>query len=627
MTSTVTSRWSPIRRSVALVVATCLCTESAFAMVLADAGRARATIVIGAEAREREKLAARELARYLGLMSGATFNVTTTTGDGPTIFVGTMPQTEPIVEALRQQGASADSFVLRCQADRLYLVGSDHDMQAHERPDEGTCNAVYTLLDELGCKWYFPGPLGEIVPGRARLEVAEQDRLVRPSFWYRGAIWGPDRDWIRRNRGGGLARSFSGHSYMQLVPPGTYEKDHPEYFAVVDGRRWPGIGLCTVHPEVAAIAIETARGAVRQSGRKLVCVSPPDTPWLCECDPCRSLDPPQFRRAITRKQDEAMYGAYHAGNSQGRSDRVVHFANVVARGLRAEFEDARVLNFAYWGYIEAPVRYRPEPNVVCWYTLWTTTGVKAAYPYSGAGNEAAQKVFLDNAGVYEDMMLYAYYGHWSVLTYYPVAEQIAVDLPWFHRHGVGGLYSETHAHWATQGLNFYTMYRLGWDVNTDTARMFDDYYRDLFGPAAAAMRRFDGLLRDAYVSHPQARNGMYVPDSDTCSEPVLRALRMAFNRARSGAAGHDEVQKRLDYFGRGLVVAEVWCRAMHDLSGAYSVGSPVLAGRAARSFDHLEQLLASPEYQVGFSHDHWQRKLVKMRKNVDGLLARLAEDR
>ena len=102
MTSTVTSRWSPIRRSVALVVATCLCTESAFAMVLADAGRARATIVIGAEAREREKLAARELARYLGLMSGATFNVTTTTGDGPTIFVGTMPQTEPIVEALRQ---------------------------------------------------------------------------------------------------------------------------------------------------------------------------------------------------------------------------------------------------------------------------------------------------------------------------------------------------------------------------------------------------------------------------------------------------------------------------------------------------------------------------------------------
>ena len=47
------------------------------------------------------------------------------------------------------------------------------------------------------------------------------------------------------------------------------------------------------------------------------------------------------------------------------------------------------------------------------------------------------------------------------------------------------------------------MYRLAWDMNTDTQRMFDGYYRDLFGPAAEAMHRFDGVFRDERLSHPR----------------------------------------------------------------------------------------------------------------------------
>ena len=593
--------------------------STAQAMTLAEDGRALATIVIAEKAREREKLAARELAHFLGQMSGAEFRVTTQVGDGPTIFVGAMPQTEPILEELRRQKARADSFVIRCHDDRLYLVGSDHEMQTYKRPDTGTCNAVYTLLDEFGCKWYFPGPLGEVVPKRPKLEVAGQDRHVKPSFWYRGAIWGPSEDWIRRNRGGGPHRAVTGHSYMKLVPPAKYEKEHPEYYAVVDGRRWPGIGLCTSNPDVVRIAIDSARQAIRESGRNLVCVSPPDTPWLCECDNCRALDPPQFRRAVTRKQEEAMYGGYVAGNSQGRSDRVVHFANAVARGLRDEFPDARVLNFAYWGYMEAPVKYRPEPNVICWYTLWTTTGVRAAFPYSAPGNERAQKVFLDNAKVYEDMMLYAYYGHFSVQTYYPIAEQIAVDLPWFNRNGAGGFYSETHAHWITQGLNFYTMYRMSWDVNTDTQAMFDGYYRDLFGPAAATMRRFDGVFRDAFVSHPKAREKLYVPDTEAYTEPVLRRARMLFNDAKRQAAGHDVVLERLAYFERGLEVTEIWCRAWQDLRGARQSGSLVLARRAKVGFRQVDPLVKAE----GFAYGRWERQIGKGLRRADQLIDEL----
>ena len=599
------------------VCVACLATPAvggeAEAMVLAEHGAAKARIVVGQQARPNEKLAARELAHYLGKISGATFEITTDAGDGPAIFVGQTPQTMPVVQKLRTAKASADTFVIRCRGDRLYLVGSDYQLKAQERPDAGTCHAVYTLLDELGCRWYFPTELGEVIPKRPRLEVAEQDRTVKPSFWYRGSIWYQGwggEDWMRRNRGGGPDLLYGGHSYMKMVPPAKYEKEHPEYYAVIDGRRWPGVGLCTSNPEMVRVAVETVKADLRRSGRIHVPVSPPDTAWLCECDNCRALDPPQFRRSVTRAQDVAMYGSSQSGDSQGRSDRVVHFANAIARGIRDEFPDARVLTFAYWGYMEAPVKYKPEPNVICYYTLWTTTKVRPAFAYSDPGNEAAQKIFLDNAAVYEDMLCYAYYGNWAVQTYYPVAPHIARDMPWFHKHGMGGYRSQTEPNWVGSGLNYYTLYRFAWDVNTDFNKLFDEYHRDLFGPASVHMKTFNNLLHNAYISHPNARNvGMYLSGMDFLTEPVLESLRIAFTQAKKAAAGHGLAQRRLAFFEKGLDVAELYMGASRDLNLANRTGSLPRAERAQAGFELLRQRFDQPGYGDGFFIEHWNGRI------------------
>lgn len=130
---------------------------AAGAMVVAERGQARAVIVVAADARPREMLAAQDLAHYLGAMTGATFEIRSEARDGPCIFVGQSDATTPILQELRDRNAPADSFIIRCEGDRLYLVGSDVDVRAYDFPDEGTCNAVYTFLDELGCRWYFTG--------------------------------------------------------------------------------------------------------------------------------------------------------------------------------------------------------------------------------------------------------------------------------------------------------------------------------------------------------------------------------------------------------------------------------------------------------------------------------------
>ncbi len=188
------------------VLAAMLCLAvglPAGAMVVAERGQSRAVIVVGADARPREMLAAEDLAHYLGAMTGATFEIRHQPADGPCIYVGHSGATTPILQDLRDRNAPADSFVIRCKGDQLYLVGSDVDAMAYDFPDEGTCNAVYTFLDELGCRWYFPGELGEVVPRRDRIEIDEQDRFIKPSFWRRGSVWGGDdsTEWMRRNRG------------------------------------------------------------------------------------------------------------------------------------------------------------------------------------------------------------------------------------------------------------------------------------------------------------------------------------------------------------------------------------------------------------------------------------------
>ncbi|OHB53030.1 MAG: hypothetical protein A2Y07_06425 [Planctomycetes bacterium GWF2_50_10] len=60
-------------------------------------------------------------------------------------------------------------------------------------PYHGTYFAVYDFLEELGCRWYFPGEFGEVLPNLLTLEIKHCRRVVHPEFrvrniWYSGVI-------------------------------------------------------------------------------------------------------------------------------------------------------------------------------------------------------------------------------------------------------------------------------------------------------------------------------------------------------------------------------------------------------------------------------------------------------
>ncbi|HEY0074546.1 MAG TPA: hypothetical protein VGB77_10615, partial [Abditibacteriaceae bacterium] len=69
--------------------------------------------------------------------------------------------------------------------------------------DEAASYAVYELLDRLGCRWYMPGAMGEVIPSRKNISLMEMDISAVPATITRN-IWYRDEAFARRNRLGGF---------------------------------------------------------------------------------------------------------------------------------------------------------------------------------------------------------------------------------------------------------------------------------------------------------------------------------------------------------------------------------------------------------------------------------------
>ncbi len=99
--------------------------------------------------------------------------------------------------------------------------------------DLATSYAVYTLLDQLGCRWFLPSAMGEVLPISKTITLKEQDVSTAPYTIYRG-LWYCDNDFARRNRLGDMELSC-GH-FLEFNMPKELRALHPEIKAIIGGK-------------------------------------------------------------------------------------------------------------------------------------------------------------------------------------------------------------------------------------------------------------------------------------------------------------------------------------------------------------------------------------------------------
>ena len=266
-------------------------------------GQAATAIVIPNEALDVVEFAADELQYHLEKATGVEVPIRqeldADAGAAGLIFLGACRRTAAV-------GIETDN--LPPNAFRLHLLDGNLFFAGHDSPGKvvgvgnspnaihasfvrlGTLFAVYEFLEaHLGVRWLWPGELGEFIPRRDAVAVAEWDQIHIPQivharvrdyynthfklwqtpaaarkFYREQSIW-----WRRHRYALGVDVDY-GHGFEDYWE--KYGQSHPEYFALApDGTREPKtvprlIQMNVAEPALWERIIDRWRGRDRLSG-------------------------------------------------------------------------------------------------------------------------------------------------------------------------------------------------------------------------------------------------------------------------------------------------------------------------------------------------------------------------
>lgn len=437
----------------------------------------------------------------------------------------------------------------------------------HERV--GTLYGVYDLLYRLGCRWFAPGELHEDLPQIASLP--DLDVTQRPSYASRGFLAWENRGsldfllWMARNRmdywtleqqPAGLMHKlgirmvcgrhdaeneflgphnpypydharFSGDESRARDPYPlspeyqgdangdgqlSYFEAHPEWYAMLKGKRIPGIKInfgrnyCTSNPHATAEFVKNYTQAVidgRFRRADILRFWALDAGKWCECPACLAQGTPTDRYLLVvhrfcQELDQA--------RTQGR----------LHRPLEVTF-------LAYADVVEPPTRALPQgfPPPYCMATFYP---IRRCYVHRFDDPACAvnDKYNRQLAGWVRDPQRY-YRGQLAIGEYYNVSRfkclpicfmhSMATDVPYYYHQAGARTFDYMHvttARWGSKALTNYQMARQLWDVQTDCETLWRDYFARRYGPAAGVMRHFYQTLEEMLCNATELKYGLAV---------------------------------------------------------------------------------------------------------------------
>lgn len=478
-----------------------------------------------------------ELKERLKQMTGADFRIANAGTDQIGLCVG-LDTDFPWLKVSDAQKLGEEGILLKSDGKSIYLIG-------HQ--PLGVQHAVTTFLHRLGYRWFFPGEVWEVIPKMETIDGVWNERHT-PSFktqrsiWYGFGAYGRGRqelaDWRRHNRMGGPIEVSIGHTWHGLDPETDFVK-HPEWFALVDGKR-AATKPCYSHPEVHARAIRTALQQAAR-GKKMISMSPPDGLDYCECDRCLAV--------FQGGEPFAAHGTKFAKCPDGTlanvtSETLFAFVNDVATAVADKYPETLIGCYAYSAYSHPP-SFELHPNVY----LQTTTAFRRT-PLS------LKEQMTDFGKKTAQLGIREYYSVFQWDWDYPdpgkvVPSELHRDLRFFHEHGATAINAEASNNWAPRGLGYYVASQLMWNIDADVKEIIRDFYQQAFGPAAKPIERYYVRWYGREVAVLDQTNDvpeqMILYEKGTINVAALRAAFQDLDEARRLTEKVKGCRKRVDH--------------------------------------------------------------------------------
>lgn len=518
-----------LKRIITSIVLSGISIMANAALPLTSGGKAEAEIIIDEKAHPSVKFAAEELQNFIEKISGAKLPVVNIPGTSKTkIFLG-VPADSGLMKDLSvkyeddlKKLSDNDGFAVRTDGNNIYIFAAN---------PKGVLNGVYNFLDRNSDIIWPRGlePFNAIYSSNPNLEVKSSDYIDIPKFILRG--WHicryPKQSheatelWMIRNRcnfigtsnvpellerrqkHGFIIEFGGGHNLnTYLLPPAKYAEEHPDFYAMLDGKRRPGgrSQLCFSNDKMTEEVIQVLKGKIKAAPDfvKTFNVMIEDSWDLCEC--------PECKKAIRLKDGTLL----NSDDEAFRSTQFFIFLNKVAEGVNKEYPDVRINSFGYFFTAVPPkIKLSPSINVrFCPYVKNDKERVENTPKWKKRTEEWVN--------ITPNIIWREYYGDASDFPR-PLSDIVAKDLQYINKLGVKRVFSEYYPdaehmntrykklsaeNWDASGMQFWIISQLYWNPEQDLDMLKEKYLGRTYHEAASAMGEYRRLIHDAWYNDP-----------------------------------------------------------------------------------------------------------------------------
>lgn len=503
----------------------CLAATMAHAqeVTLVDDGESRYRIVVPSAATAAEARAADVLQDHLLQISGAALPIIAADRQvvPHEIVLGQNERLDDLGIAINFNELEEDGFSIRTEGTRLLIAGGS---------EKGTLYGVYTFLEDyLGARLY--SPTVKILPARSTIELGIINDLQVPEITYRTThyhtAWDAEYvDWHKLDHDAEGERPDWGlwvHTFNRLVPPETYYEEHPEYYALIDGKRIP-TQLCLTNPDVLSITVQNLRREIAKNPDALYwSVSQNDNREYCQCDLCRALDERE-------------------GSPSGS---IISFVNQVAE----HFPDRVISTLAYEYSRKAPRTLRPAENVNI---MLCSIEVNRDKPISTDPTSADFRRDVEEwSEIADDIIVWDYVIQFrNLVSPFPNLHVLKPNIQFFADHGVTAMFEQGNREVGGEfaELRTYLISKLMWNPDADVEALTDDFLSGYYGAAAPHLRQYIDEMREALLAsgEPLRIFGSPVEAASSYLTPAfMNRYENLFDAAEAAVAGDDEVLERV----------------------------------------------------------------------------------
>jgi len=441
-------------------------------IVLAENQFTRYRIVLPSAPSLTEKKSADVLQRYLLQISGAAFPIISANQDTShyEILLGENDRLDELGVKIDFNSLGEDGFAIQTDSLRLIIAGGN---------DKGTLYGVYTFLEKyLGCRMYSPQV--KLIPTRTRIALQKINDIQSPVIKFRDThyrvTWHDEyTDWHKLDHDQHGNRTDWGmwvHTFNALVPPEIYYEEHPEYYAMVKGKRIP-TQLCLTNPDVLKITLQSLRKMIAQNpDAKYWSVSQNDNREFCTCDRCKAIDDRE-------------------GSPSGS---IVSFVNQVAD----QFPDKMISTLAYEYGRRAPKTLIPRENVNI---MLCSIEINRDKPITADPTSADFARDVQEWGkIAKDIIVWDYVIQFNhLVSPFPNLHVLQPNIQFFATNGVSAMFEQGNREVGGEfaELRAYLISKLLWNPDEDVDALTNDFLAGYYGAAAEHIRKYIDEMHNA----------------------------------------------------------------------------------------------------------------------------------